>query len=214
MGIFFNHVVPMLLHVLTKLTYPLTFFSLPFDRTPAIDGGLEKVAQNTGANKSLPGALKDMVGTWKLQEKINVDQFMAGLGINRAKRAALRLAGQEYELLADASALTIVTKDLRGHSALKLPLGGRGVVSHDGDDGATVRRAVSVLRDAVVITETLVGESQPLSICGRTLQRDGRMRIDISKRTPDGQTVAMAAIATRSSRAHSMAPVLHRALQC
>ena len=210
MGLFFNHVVPMLLHVLTKLTYPLSLFSLAFDRTPSIDGGLEKVP---GANKSLPGALKDMVGTWKLQEKINVDQFMAGLGINRAKRAALRLAGQEYELLADASALTIVTKDLRGHSALKLPLGGRGVVAHDGDDGATVRRAVSVLRDAVVITETLVGESQPLSICRRTLQRDGRMRIDISKRTPDGQTVAMAAIATRS-RAQSMAPVLHRALQC
>ena len=213
MGLFFNHVVPTLFYVLTKLTYPLSLFSLAFDRTPAIDGGLEKVPQNPGANKSLPGALKDMVGTWKLQEKINVDQFMAGLGINRAKRAALRLAGQEYELLADASALTIVTKDLRGHSALKLPLGGRGVVSHDGDDGATVRRAVSVLRDAVVITETLVGESQPLSICRRTLQRDGRMRIDISKRTPDGQTVAMAAIATRS-RAQSMAPVLHRALQC
>ena len=46
--------------------------------------------------------------------------------------------------------------------------------------------------------------------CRRSLQRDGRMRIDISKRTPDGQTVAMAAIATRSR----VQPVLHRALQC
>ena len=107
-----------------------------------------------------------MVGTWKLQEKINVDQFMAGLGINRAKRAALRLAGQEYELLADKSALTIVTKDLRGHSALKLPLDGRGVVANDGDDGAAVRRAVRVLTDALVMTETLVGESKPLSVEG------------------------------------------------
>jgi len=199
MGLFFNHVVPALFYVLKKLTYPLalgsSLLSLAFDRTPAID---EKVSGVNAVNKSLPGALKDMVGTWKLQEKINVDQFMAGLGINRAKRAALRLAGQEYELLADKSALTIVTKDLRGHSALKLPLDGRGVVANDGDDGAAVRRAVRVLTDALVMTETLVGESKPLSVCRRTLQRDGRMRMDISKRTPDGQTVSMTAIATRA----------------
>ena len=202
MGLFFNHVVPALFYVLKKLTYPLalgsSLLSLAFDRTPAIGEGPEKASGANAVNKSLPGALKDMVGTWKLQEKINVDQFMAGLGINRAKRAALRLAGQEYELLADKSALTIVTKDLRGHSALKLPLDGRGVVANDGDDGAAVRRAVRVLTDALVMTETLVGESKPLSVCRRTLQRDGRMRMDISKRTPDGQTVSMAAIATRA----------------
>ena len=198
MRLFFNHVLPALFYVLKKLTYPLalgsSLLSLAFDRTPAID---EKVSGANVVNKSLPGALKDMVGTWKLQEKINVDQFMAGLGINRAKRAALRLAGQEYELLADTSALTIVTKDLRGHSALKLPLNGRGVVAHDGDDGAAVRRAVNVLRDAIVMTETTPA-GQVLSVCRRTLQRDGRMRMDISKRTPDGQTVTMAAIATRA----------------
>ena len=198
MGLFFNHVVPALFYVLKKLTYPLalgsSLLSLAFDRAPAID---EKVSGANAVNKSLPGALKDMVGTWKLQEKINVDQFMAGLGINRAKRAALRLAGQEYELLADTSALTIVTKDLRGHSALKLPLDGRGVVAHDGDDGAAVRRAVRVLRDAIDITERTPA-GQVLSVCRRTLLRDGRMRMDISKRTPDGQTVTMAAIATRA----------------
>ena len=198
MGLFFNHVVPALFYVLKKLTYPLalgsSLLSLALDRTPAID---EKVSGANAVNKSLPGALKDMVGTWKLQEKINVDQFMAGLGINRAKRAALRLAGQEYELLADTSALTIVTKDLRGHSALKLPLDGRGVVAHDGDDGAAVRRAVRVLRDAIDITERTPA-GQVLSVCRRTLLRDGRMRMDISKRTPDGQTVTMAAIATRA----------------
>jgi len=198
MGLFRNHVVPALFYLLKKLTYPLALAaSLAFDRTPAIGEGPEKASGANAVNKSLPGALKDMVGTWKLQEKINVDQFMAGLGINRAKRAALRLAGQEYELLADTSALTIVTKDLRGHSALKLPLNGRGVVAHDGDDGAAVRRAVSVLRDAIVMTEQdLAG--QVLSVCRRTLQRDGRMRMDISKRTPDGQTVSMTAIATRA----------------
>ena len=198
MRLFFNHVLPALFYVLKKLTYPLalgsSLLSLAFDRTPAID---EKVSGANAVNKSLPGALKDMVGTWKLQEKINVDQFMAGLGINRAKRAALRLAGQEYELLADKSALTIVTKDLRGHSALKLPLNGRGVVAHDGDDGAAVRRAVRVLRDAIDITERTPA-GQVLSVCRRTLLRDGRMRMDISKRTPDGQTVSMAAIATRA----------------
>ena len=201
MRLFFNHVLPALFYVLKKLTYPLalgsSLLSLAFDRTPALGEGPEKASGANAVNKSLPGALKDMVGTWKLQEKINVDQFMAGLGINRAKRAALRLAGQEYELLADTSALTIVTKDLRGHSALKLPLNGRGVVAHDGDDGAAVRRAVSVLRDAIVMTEQdLAG--QVLSVCRRTLQRDGRMRMEISKRTPDGQTVSMAAIATRA----------------
>ena len=198
MGLFRNHVVPALFYLLKKLTYPLALAaSLAFDRTPAIGEGPEKASGANAVNKSLPGALKDMVGTWKLQEKINVDQFMAGLGINRAKRAALRLAGQEYELLADKSALTIVTKDLRGHSALKLPLDGRGVVAHDGDDGAAVRRAVRVLRDAIDITERTPA-GQVLSVCRRTLQRDGRMRMDISKRTPDGQTVSMAAIATRA----------------
>ena len=201
MGLFFNHVVPALFYVLKKLTYPLalgsSLLSLAFDRTPALGEGPEKASGANAVNKSLPGALKDMVGTWKLQEKINVDQFMAGLGINRAKRAALRLAGQEYELLADTSALTIVTKDLRGHSALKLPLDGRGVVAHDGDDGAAVRRAVRVLRDAIDITERTPA-GQVLSVCRRTLLRDGRMRMDISKRTPDGQTVTMAAIATRA----------------
>ena len=201
MRLFFNHVLPALFYVLKKLTYPLalgsSLLSLAFDRTPALGEGPEKASGANAVNKSLPGALKDMVGTWKLQEKINVDQFMAGLGINRAKRAALRLAGQEYELLADTSALTIVTKDLRGHSALKLPLNGRGVVAHDGDDGAAVRRAVSGLRDALVMTESDL-HGKPLSVCRRTLLRDGRMRMDISKRTPDGQTVSMAAIATRA----------------
>ena len=93
MGLLFNHVVPALFYVLKKLTYPLSLLSLGFDRTPAIGEGLEKASGANRVNKSLPGALKDMVGTWKLQEKINVDQFMAGLGINGAKRAALRLAG-------------------------------------------------------------------------------------------------------------------------
>ena len=79
MGLFFNHVVPALFYVLKKLTYPLalgsSLLSLAFDRTPAID---EKVTGANAVNKSLPGALKDMVGTWKLQEKINVDSSWPG----------------------------------------------------------------------------------------------------------------------------------------
>ena len=128
-----------------------------------------------------------------------------GVEVRRCGRAT----HVELAMFVWKSALTIVTKDLRGHSALKLPIGGRGVVAHDGDDGAAVRRAVSVLRDAIVITETLVGESKPLSVCRRTLQRDGRMRMDISKRTPNGQTVSMAAIATRA-RPHPHPRLVHQ----
>lgn len=127
-----------------------------------------------------------------------MDQFMAGLGIKGPLRAAMRVAGQKQELVADRSSLTIVTSDLRGRSRLKLPLGGRGVVAHDGDGGAAIRRAAYVDRDAVVVTETLVGESKPVSTCRRTLQKDGRMRIDISKRTDQGTSVAMTAIAARA----------------
>ena len=49
----------------------------------------------------MPGALQQMVGTWKLQEKLNVDKFMDGLGIKGPLRAALRVAGQKQELVAD-----------------------------------------------------------------------------------------------------------------
>ena len=96
-----------------------------------------------------------------------------------------------------------MTSDLRGRSALKLPLSGRGVLAHDGDGGAAVRRHAYVDRAAVVVTETLEGERQPVSTCRRTLQKDGRMRIDISKRTPQGTHVAMTAIAARLPKLHA-----------
>ena len=150
MGFFATHVVPTVLYVLKKLTFPLSLFAM---LAPApqevVDKNVDAMA--AAANKSqarLPRALNQMVGTWKLQEKINVDQFMAGLGIKGPLRAALRLAGQQQELLADTGALTIVTSDLRGRSALKLPLNGRGVVAHDGDGGAAVRRSAYVQKDA------------------------------------------------------------------
>lgn len=205
MGLFSSHVIPAMLYVIRKLTFPLSLFS--FFAPTASNEKILTTDSPSPTNESqprLPRALNQMVGTWKLQEKINVDQFMAGLGIKGPLRAALRLAGQQQELVADASALTIVTSDLRGRSALRLPLSGRGVVAHDGDGGAAVLRTAYVHNDAVVVTETLVGESQPLSTCRRTLQRDGRMRIDISKRTPEGKTVAMAAIAARSRPAPTM----------
>lgn len=186
--------------MLQKLTYPLSLFAIFAPPPQSIDKNVGLgMSEANRTQARLPRALNQMVGTWKLQEKINVDQFMAGLGIKGPLRAALRLAGQQQELVADAGALTIVTSDLRGRSALRLPLSGRGVVANDGDGGAAIRRTAYVQNDAVVVTETLVGESQPLSTCRRTLQRDGRMRIDISKRTPDGKTVAMAAIAARQA---------------
>ena len=48
-----------------------------------------------------------------------------------------------------------------------------------------------------MVTETLEGESKPVSTCRRYLQPDGRKRIDIIKRTQEGKTVSMAAIAAR-----------------
>ena len=97
MGFFATHVVPTVLYVLKKLTFPLSLFAMlapaPQD---VVDKNVDAMA--AAANKSqarLPRALNQMVGTWKLQEKINVDQFMAGLGIKGPLRAALRLAGQQ-----------------------------------------------------------------------------------------------------------------------
>ena len=92
MGFFSSHVLPSLLQMFARITIPLSLF--PFlgcgvGMSSAPIEGLAQVPLNPAANKSLPrlpGALGNMVGSWKLQEKINVDQFMAGLGINRAKR--------------------------------------------------------------------------------------------------------------------------------
>lgn len=80
-----------------------------------------------------------------------------------------------------------MTTDLRGSSSLELPVNGRCVVADDGDGGARVSRAATVDRGAVIVTETLDGEREPLSVCKRKVGADGRMIIDVRKRTPQAR---------------------------
>ena len=127
----------------------------------------------------------------------------SALGFASWQRALISRAGQSYTLEHGVSekgdTLKIVTQDLRGTSELELPLSGQGVVADDGDGGARVSRAAHLERHppAVVVTEQFPGEREPFSICRRTLQPDGRMCIDVTKRTPSGSKVAMRAIANR-----------------
>ena len=63
--------------LLRKLMLPLSLFVALGPNPEPSAGDLEAQAGTV----NLPGALQQMVGTWKLQEKLNVDKFMDGLGI-------------------------------------------------------------------------------------------------------------------------------------
>ena len=149
--------------------------------------------------------LADFLGRWSIQERYNIDEFMEALGFASWQHALISRAGQSYTLEhgvgEKGDTLKIVTQDLRGTSELELPLSGQGVVADDGDGGARVSRAARVERHppAVVVTEQFPGDREPFSVCKRTLQPDGRMCIDVSKRTPSGKRVAMRAIANRQN---------------
>ena len=67
----------------------------------------------------------------------------------------------------------------------------------DGDGGRTVYRWAQVERPAVTGTERFPGDEEPVSICRRTLNPDGRMVIEIKKRTPTGRLASFRAIASR-----------------
>ena len=68
----------------------------------------------------------------------------------------------------------------------------------DGDGGAEVSRSARPLDDQTVeITETLTQESKPYSVCTRTLTDDGKMILEVKKRTPNGRWALMRAIASR-----------------
>lgn len=147
------------------------------------------------------GPLAAFMGRWSIQERSNMDEFLEGLGFAPWQRALICRAGQQYELEQTTGekgdALRIVTSDLRGKSELELPLNGESVSANDGDGGAKVCRSAKVERNSVLITERFPHEREPYSECRRTLQPDGRMRIDIKKKTAGGQTVAMRAIAAK-----------------
>jgi len=115
-----------------------------------------------------------------------MDEFLRRLGFGSLQRALISKAGQETEILEveGGEIVKIVTTDLRGSSQLELPIGRGGVVAHDGDGGATVCRAATMERGDLVVTETLDGEILPLSVCKRKVTPDGRMIMEVTKRTP------------------------------
>ena len=127
----------------------------------------------------------------------------AALGFGAWQRALIARAGQSYVLEhgmgENGDTLKIVTQDLRGKSQLELPLSGKPVSANDGDNGAKVNRAAFIKGSppAVIVTEKFPGDSEPYSVCRRTIQPDGRMCIHVTKRTAGGKEVGMRCIATR-----------------
>lgn len=151
----------------------------------------------TGQNSKV----NEFLGRWSIQERHNIDEFLEALGFSSWQRAIISHAGQSYTLEhghgEHGDTLRIVTQDLRGTSELELPLSGKSVSANDGDDGARVCRAATVKGNCVVVTESFPGEREPFSVCKRTIQQDGRMCIDVTKKTPGGKEVAMRCIAAK-----------------
>jgi len=165
-------------------------------------GNGSRVAGAFMGNERTP--LAELVGRWYIQERHNMDEFLRGLGFGSIQRSLIAKAGQETEILQSETgdAVTIKTSDLRGSSSLELPVNGPSIAADDGDGGARVLRAAKVERGAVVVTETLQGEREPLSVCKRRVGADGRMVVDVRKRTPQGKNwVEMQVIAARKNDA-------------
>jgi len=160
-----------------------------------------------GQLRGAGGKLGELLGRWKIQERHGIDDFMEALGFASWQRALVSRAGQSYVLEVESErsgepTLKIVTQDLRGTKELKLPLSGQDVPANDGDGGARVCRSALVesgSRPSFVVTERFPNEREPYSICRRSLQPDGRMCIDVKKRTAGGKSVAMRAIASRQT---------------
>jgi hypothetical protein len=160
-----------------------------------------------GLGAHTKGKLGALLGAWRVQEWQGMDKFLEELSFPKWKRALAARAGQQYVLQLkggsangslDDATIQIVTSDIRGKSSLELPLSGRGVVAHDGDNGAEVERSARPLDDRTVeITESYRGESRPYSVCKRTLTEDGRMLLEVRKRAPNGRMASMRAIASR-----------------
>jgi hypothetical protein len=154
-------------------------------------------------NKGRDHKLADFIGRWSIQERHNIDEFLEALGFSSWQRAIISHAGQSYTLEHGhgdhGDTLRIVTQDLRGTSLLELPLNGKTVAADDGDNGARVLRSAFIKGSppAVVVHESFPGESEPYSICRRTIAPDGRMCIDVTKKTPGGKMIGMRAIAAR-----------------
>ena len=140
------------------------------------------------------GVVEDLTGSWRVDEKHNMDAFLKGLGFNALQRAAVISAGQVQVIAPRGDVLHIITRDIRGTSELVLPLSGDAVIG-EGDGGAEVARRASVVGGLLTITEEALpanGTSERvLSVCERSLTADGRMAIDVRKQTDDGEIVSM-----------------------
>ena len=170
-----------------------------------LDGGRSFQSPFAGVGQHA-GKLSKLLGAWKLEKFENLDQFLSELRFPAWKRALAARAGQQYVLnlkgghsdKIDDATLQIVTSDVRGTSTQELPLSGQPVKARDGDGGAEVSRSARPLDDKTVeITETLTQESKPYSVCTRTLTDDGKMILEVKKRTPNGRWALMRAIASR-----------------
>jgi len=152
------------------------------------------------------GKMSKLLGAWRVQEWHGMEEFLEQLSFPKWQRALAARAGQSYVLQLkggstndslDKATLRIETRDMRGTSALELPLDGQAVKSRDGDGGAEVMRAARLNGQDLEITETFARESRPYSVCKRTVTDDGRMLLEVKKRTACGRWVGMRAFARR-----------------
>ena len=124
-----------------------------------------------------------------------MDHFLKSMGFSALQRLAVLKAGQVQVIRRHDDHLHIVTRDMRGTSELVLPLNGPPVPG-DGDGGTRVSRRAFAEGSDLVITETVANEAEPLSVCRRSLRDDGRMCVDVKKRTSDGRIASMRIVYT------------------
>lgn len=197
----------------------------------------------------------DLSGTWRLEERIRMDDFLKEMGFSALQRAVVLKAGQVQVIAMRGAELKVLTRDVRGTSELVsaslpplaaaaaaagrlappstvhspgaelrrvvsavggaaraclcalgcpmcppralplpclcraqvLPLGDPdGVVDSDGDGDVPICRAAFIEGGDLVITEREASSGDTVSICRRSLQPDGRLRVDVRKRNRRG----------------------------
>ena len=166
------------------------------DRREGIVGWVRSRLAWHRAGKLMRDGTEDLSGAWRMQERQDMQHFLKSLGFSPLQRAAVMRAGQVQVIGRRGDTIHIITRDIRGHSELVLPLDGESVLG-EGDGRRPVRRAAFVDGGALVITETADGahgSEEPISVCRRYLQADGRMCVDVRKRTPVGDMVSMRVI--------------------
>ena len=141
------------------------------------------------------GKVEDLSGTWSLEERHDMDKFLRSMGFSSLQRLAVLKAGQVQVIRRQDDHLHIITRDMRGTSELVLPLNGPSVRG-EGDGGKSVSRRAFADGNDLVITETVANEREPLSVCRRSLRDDGKLCVDIKKKTADGQIASMRIVYT------------------